>query len=406
MISVHNKALAETITVERILGKVEGTTNGPTVVFFCGIHGNETSGVFALNEIFEKLNANLVHGTVYGILGNLKALQEHIRYKDQDLNRLWTKEQIKKTKEKFILNTEEVEQLALLELLKSIIKSHSGPFYFVDLHSTSSYSLPFITINDALINRRFSKQFPVPIVLGIEEYLNGALLSYINQLGYVSLGFESGQHDAADAVNNSIAFTYLTLVYSGVLNKESLPNFSTYYKQLEAQSQNTFDFFEIVYLHSIHPKDSFKMYNGFKSFQDIKKGTVLAVNNGVVLKSDYNAKIFMPLYQNKGVDGYFIIKRIRPVFLVISALLRRLKMDSLLILLPGISWLDKKEGILKVNLNIARFFAKSIFHVLGYRSKQITLNSLQLNNRERVAKTAMYKKKWWYKNKRDYSANV
>ncbi|MBJ6368427.1 succinylglutamate desuccinylase/aspartoacylase family protein [Snuella sedimenti] len=398
MISVHNKALAETITVERILGKVKGTTNGPTVVFFGGVHGNETSGVFALNEVFKKLDANQVRGKVYGISGNLKALQAHIRFHDKDLNRLWTKDQIKKTKEKFILNTEEVEQLALLQLLSSIIESHSGSFYFVDLHSTSSDTLPFITINDALINRRFSKQFPVPIVLGIEEYLNGALLSYINQLGYVSLGFESGQHDAADAVNNSIAFVYLTLVYSGVLNEEALPKFPIYYKQLEDQAQKTFDFFEIVYLHSIHSKDNFKMHNGFKSFQDIKKGTALAVNNGVVLKSEYNAKIFMPLYQNKGVDGYFIIMRIKPIFLTISALLRRLKMDGLLILLPGISWLDKKEGILKVNLNIARFFAKSIFHVLGYRSKQITGNYLQLNNRERVAKTAMYKKAWWYKN--------
>ena len=39
-----------------------------------------------------------------------------------------------------------------------------------------------------------------PIVLGIEEYLQGPLLSYINTLGYVSLGFESGQHDNKQAI--------------------------------------------------------------------------------------------------------------------------------------------------------------------------------------------------------------
>ena len=86
--------------------------------------------------------------------------------------------------------------------------------------------MPFITINDALINRKFSEQFPVPIVLGIEEYLNGPLLSYINQMGYVSLGFESGQHDDFSAITNSIAFVYLALVYSGVLKEEAVINFS------------------------------------------------------------------------------------------------------------------------------------------------------------------------------------
>ena len=35
---------------------------------------------------------------------------------------------------------------------------------------------------------------------GIEEYLNGPLLSYINELGYVAFGFEGGQHDDISAI--------------------------------------------------------------------------------------------------------------------------------------------------------------------------------------------------------------
>ena len=135
------------------------------------------------------------------------------------MNRIWTHARLSNLKNQHKLNNEQKEQAVLFSLIKEIITTNSGPFYFIDFHTTSSKTLPFITINDALINRKFSKLFPVPIVLGIEEFLNGPLLSYINELGYVAVGFESGQHDELNAVSNHISFTYLTLVYSGVLEK-------------------------------------------------------------------------------------------------------------------------------------------------------------------------------------------
>ncbi|HAB26876.1 MAG TPA: aspartoacylase, partial [Xanthomarina gelatinilytica] len=149
----------------------------------------------------------------------------------------------------------------------------------IDFHTTSSKTLPFITINDALINRKFSQQFPVPVVLGIEEYLKGPLLSYINQLGYVSLGFESGQHDELDAVLNCEAFIYLSLVFTQALDKDSIKDFQMHYNRLKHQSKNISEIFEITYLYKIKPQEHFKMLEGFKSFQAISKGTHLAQSN-------------------------------------------------------------------------------------------------------------------------------
>ena len=396
LVNVYNKALGDTIGINRILGKIEGSNPGPTVVFFGGIHGNETSGVFALNDVFEKIKKTDVRGNIYGIAGNLRALRMHHRFIEEDLNRLWTKAHIALIKSKTILNADESELLALLEILNHILETHSPPFYFIDLHTTSSKTLPFITINDALINRKFSKQFPVPIVLGIEEYLNGPLLSYINQLGYVSLGFESGQHDDFSAIANSIAFINLTLVYSGVLEEKVIINFSKYYEQLKEHACNTFDVFEVVHLHQIQKHENFKMINGFRSFEPVKKGTKLALSNNKELTAPYNGSIFMPLYQKRGAEGFFIIKPIKPFFLKLSSSLRRIKTDNLIALLPGISWIDRDRGILQVNLTVAKFFAKSLFHLLGYRNRQITETHVRLNNRERVAKTAIYKNESWY----------
>ena len=396
MIEVYNKALDSSIKVDRILGKIEGAKPGPTVVFFGGIHGNETSGVFAIKDALAGINSAYVKGTIYGISGNLKALKKHIRFVKDDLNRLWTKQQIQKIKDKKTFNADEGELLELHTVLEDLLKANQPPFYFVDLHTTSSNTLPFITINDALINRKFSEQFPIPIVLGIEEYLNGPLLSYINQMGYVSLGFESGQHDDFSAITNSIAFVYLTLVYSGILKEEAVINFSKYHEQLKQQANKNKTVYEVIYLHKIKKDERFKMLNGFKSFEHIKKGTKLAMSNAVEIAAPYNGSIFMPLYQQRGAEGFFIIKPIEPFFLKLSTVLRRIKTDSLLAMLPGISWVSKAEGVLQVNLTVAKFMAKPLFHLLGYRNKQITSTHLRLNNRERVAKTKIYKKEPWY----------
>ncbi|MFI1772575.1 succinylglutamate desuccinylase/aspartoacylase family protein [Thalassobellus citreus] len=396
MTEVYSKALENKLTVNRILGKIEGSLPGPTVVFFGGIHGNETAGVFAIKDVFSSINPSYVKGTIFGVSGNLSALKKNQRYIEKDLNRLWTKESIAAIKNKADLNEDEKELIVLLDVLNDILKTNAPPFYFIDLHTTSSQTLPFITINDALINRKFSKQFPVPIILGIEEYLQGPLLSYINELGYVSLGFESGQHDDLRSITNSIAFIYLTLVYSGALNEKGLIDFSGFYKQLQNQAINIVDVFEVIHLHKIQQHDTFKMLNGFKSFQSINKGTKLAINNQIEIASPYSGRIFMPLYQKRGAEGYFIIKPIKPFLLKLSILLRGIKTDSFLAFLPGIHWLNKQEGLLQVNLKIAKFFAKSFFHLLGYRNRQITNTHLRLNNRERVAKTSMYKKEPWY----------
>ena len=397
MTQVYSKALQKTISVERIIGKIQGSKEEPTVVFFSGIHGNETAAVFALKEVFDKINQKQIKGTIYGISGNLKALETNQRYVVNDLNRLWTKPNLDTLLIKDKLNTEEKELLELYHLLTEIFNNQKGPLYFIDLHTTSSKTLPFITINDAIINRKFSRQFPVPIVLGIEEYLNGPLLSYINELGYVSLGFESGQHNEKEAILNAVAFIYLALVFTNVFSKANMLDFNSFYNQLHRASNSIKEIFEVIYLHKIKDNEMFKMKNGFKSFQFITKGTTLALSDNTEVKSEYNAKVFMPLYQTKGREGFFIIKKIEPFFLKLSVLLRQFRIDNLFILFPGVSWENKERKVLQVNLKTAKFLVKPLFHLLGYRSKQMDETHLRLYNRERVAKVNMYKQETWYK---------
>ncbi|WP_340076315.1 succinylglutamate desuccinylase/aspartoacylase family protein [Leptobacterium sp. I13] len=402
MNKAYSKALETTTKIERLLWKIDNSHNAPVIIFIGGIHGNEPAGVFALQNAKEKLKPQTekIKGAVYAFSGNLKGLSKNQRYVDKDLNRLWTKESLQNIlakKEEEELVSEEKELIELYHQIKSILDTHTGPFYFVDFHTTSSKTLPFITINDALINRKFSRQIPVPVVLGIEEYLEGPLLSYINSLGYVSLGFESGQHDEVAAIENSEAFIFLTLVFAGCMKEEDIPNIKKYYERLKIASEGKAVPFEVIYRYLIKPHELFKMKEGFKSFQPIKKRTLLAISNNEPVQAKQKGELFMPLYQQKGKDGFFIIKRIPSFFLWLSALLRDIKADYILALLPGISWESPKREALIVNIKIARFLTKQIFHLLGYRNKQINDTYVRMNNRERVAKKKMYHQTSWFK---------
>lgn len=384
------------VCYKRIIKTIKGKPSGPVIVFFGGIHGNEKAGNISINQVLSDLGEGEVNGTIYGITGNIKALKANQRFIEKDLNRLWTGRQIKKLLQDINLKNEDEEQKELYELLQYIIASHQGPFYFIDFHTTSSKTIPFITINDALINRKFSSFYPVPKVLGIEEYLSGPLLSYINELGYVSLGFESGQHTDEVSIANSVAFVYLTLVYTLALKANQVRDFKKYVLQLQTSSLHNKTTYEVTYRYKIEVGDVFKMKPGFKSFETVEKNTEIATSNKTPIKLNKKETLFMPLYQEKGEDGYYLIQPISPYIMRLSAALRRFKFDNLLALLPGVSWFDKPKGTLLVNIKMAKFLAKQLFHLLGYRSRQINETHIKFTNRERVSKTKMYKDLLWH----------
>lgn len=396
--SIENPQIIQRIS--RIIGQVVGEQKGPTLIFFGGIHGNEPAGIKALEQLFIKLDENSfrVRGSIIGIRGNIPALLQGKRFLDKDLNRLWTEEKIVefKAKPSAKLKTEEIELLEIEQLITESLISYEPPFYFIDFHTTSSKTLPFITINDALINRKFAQQFPVPIILGIEEYLEGPLLSRMNKLGYVSLGFESGQHNEESAVKNSIAFLWLTLVFVGAVGKQEVLDFDKYYKQLRSCANEDSNFYEVTHRQELKKTDEFSMLNGYESFQKVTKGMLLAIQNKVKISASENTILFMPLYQQQGADGFFLIRKTPKWALKTSAIVRKSKLDNLLTLLPGISWNNTTKESLLVNLSVARFFTKPFFHLLGYRNREIDKTHMVMHNRERSAKNKMYRKEPWY----------
>lgn len=398
MINVHSKALNHDISVNRIIANLKGKQDGPTLIFVGGIHGNEPAGVFALKRVSEFLSTEKIEikGNIICIAGNLRALKKGVRYHKEDLNRVWTKERIDHLPESVenITHEEVAEQIEIYEELQRILDDNSGPFYFFDIHTTSSETLPFLTVNDSLLNRAFTLQYPLPMILGIEEYLTGPILSYINELGYVAFGFEAGQHDDLSSIENAEAFCYLSMVFTGALDKESI-DFQHYYDLLAKTSGDIKNVFEIYFRYLIKNGEKFEMEPGFFNFQRVSKNQLVAISNGKEVRAKTNGRIFMPLYQSQGVDGFFAIRRIKNSFLKLSEKLRKLRADRILTWLPGIKWLDAEKSTLLVNKRIARFLAKDILHLFGYRQIYRDKYHLKMVNREANARTIDYQETSW-----------
>ncbi len=376
---------------ERVIGEYSIGTPGPTLVCFCGLHGNEPSGVIAFQKVLRILKESdcPIQGKLVGFVGNRKALKKSQRFIDQDMNRIWSPKRMQEIEFGMaeIKTSEDKEQRELLKALSMVIKESKGDPFFIDLHTTSSESQPYISINDTLRNRRMALNYPLPIVLGTEEFLEGTILNYINELGHIALGFEAGQHDNPASVINHEAIIWLSLVNSGCLDhKDIRSELDHQYAVLSKTIVDGKSLFELRHRHWVGPEDKFEMKPGYVNFQSITKSEQLAHDRHGPIISKEKGRIFMPLYQKQGNDGFFIIRKIKWFWLQVSAILRRTRFHRFLHFLPGVGKYNRLSHTLRVNTTWARWYVIDFFHLMGFRRKKVVGKRMIFIKREHDVK--------------------
>lgn len=384
----YSKALDKHFEVERIIGEFHGDEEGPVLVFFGGIHGNECSGVVALIEVMEeikRLKPN-IKGSIYAITGNMNSLEKKQRFESEDLNRIWTKDRVRKlekgTYQEDELNSDEKEQLELFRIGKEIFEKHAHQVYCIDLHTTSAPTVPFITLNDTLINRDFATKFPVPVIIGIEEFLVGPLLSWVMEIGYPSLAFEAGEHYAEESIKYHKAFVWLSLVHGGLIDESEAPEFGKHHLILAASNSDHGRVFEVYHRKGVTPEEQFEMKPGYANLQPVVKGEQLARNSDGEIHSPEDGRVFMPLYQKQGTDGFFLAREVAPFWLGLSATLRKMKFETVLTWLPGVRRDEREKHTLIIDKSVAKYLAVEIFHLLGYRTKTRLEHEFRFTKRE------------------------
>lgn len=363
--------------VNRVLGRIRAERPGPTLVAVGGLHGNEPAGVLALRRILDRLRGEwgpALRGEFVAIAGNRGALARGRRFLRRDLNRAWTHERVRSLRSGARAEErtdEDREQLELLRILDEIHHDARGDVHVLDLHTTSSVSGPWATVEDTLRNRSFALNFPVPIILGLEEQVEGTLLEHLGRSGHVGLTFESGQHGDPRSVDRTEAAVWVALGASGVLVDPRLGAVRRARRRLEDQTTALPRVLEVRHRHRIRPGDGFRMRPGYVNLQPVRRGEVLAHDRDGRIVAPETGRVLMPLYQPQGEDGFFLAREFRPFWLRVSAGLRRLELGRAVHWLPGIERVPQDPETLVVDRRIARWFALELLHLLGFRKQRI-----------------------------------
>ena len=373
----------------RVLGTWGGDAPGPLVIGIGGMHGNEPAGVLALQRALETLRSSRTpfRGRFVGLSGNRAALARGRRYIHQDLNRLWSAERVRRLRNgrnSVEANSETEEQRELLEALEAQLAQRRGPVVCLDLHTTSAAGTPFVVIGDTLLNRRFAFGLGAPVVLGLEERLESTILNHLGERGYVAVGFEGGQHDSPSALTIHLAAIRSVLATAGCVRAGDFraPDHGREASGEEACAGRAApQVVEIRDHHVIREGDDFVMEPGFTNFQPVERGQALARDRRGPILARESGQILMPLYQEQGTDGFFLVRQVRPFWLRVAEWLRRLRFERFLPVLPGVRLHADRPLTLVVDPRIARWFVVELFHLLGFRKRRSRQGKLVVSRR-------------------------
>jgi predicted deacylase len=349
--------LIEGVAVEqREIGRRQGEAAGATVIAVAGMHGNEPAGVHASRRILEQLAGLPLRGELVVFAGNLGGLRQGLRYLKKDLNRVWTGQGPWAAGPR---EAEDGEQLELSAAIEEARGRARGPVYLIDLHTTSAAGIPFMLLGDNPAQRRFAAAFPIPVVLGLEEELDGVLSAFWTSRGLITAAIEGGQHDDPATIGSLEAVLWVALAQAGCVD----PGFEQVARAaalLDQQRQGLPRVLEVLSRRAIAPEDQFRMEPGFRNIDRARRGQLLAHDRDGEIRAESDGLVIMPLYQGLGGDGYFWGREVSPLRLRASALLQRLGLGRLLGLLPGV----ERAGADRFTVRKGWL---GLFRLLGYR---------------------------------------
>lgn len=311
---MHQQPVAE-LDIQRVMLQAQGAADGPLVIIFAGVHGNEHGGLWAmqsLHEDFLQQSLALQKGRVLGLAGNMLALKRRKRFMQADLNRIWVKGHVDKLREegKAAFRVQEDEEV--LELIKVVDRfraehDHQQPCIFLDLHSFSAPGGLFSMTLPGDQHADLAKVLGAPTIYGIIEHLNGTALNYFDRQGFISLGFEGGQHDDPNTAQTMQSAILLLLQHLNMLEDGHQQFTDSAKKHLGLLTEDLPGAVQLMYRHAVYPDSGFTMQPGFKNFDPVHAGQVLANDRYGTVKAPCDGYMLMPLYQSQGEDGFFIV---------------------------------------------------------------------------------------------------
>jgi len=308
--------------IDRVIGRHEGKEGGPLLVVFGGIHGNEPAGVRALSMMFKMLEVEPItnpafeySGTILGLIGNRQSYILQQRFITRDLNRTWTDANVARIlkTDKSLLQNEALELREILDLIHAELASRKySRMVVLDMHTTSSYGGIFTLPSNDPESTRIALELHAPVIRGMIDGIEGTTLHYFRSDNFdiptVACVFESGQHNEDLSINRAIAAITSCMRSIEAVKPDNVEN--VHDSLLIEYSANLPKLSKLHSMHPIKAGDNFRMLPNYKNFQLVSKGEELAYDKNGVITANADGMILMPLYQEKGEDGFFLIQEI------------------------------------------------------------------------------------------------
>ena len=270
--------------VDEGIWKVKGGGDGPTLAFLGGVHGNELTGIACIKKLRDEIEAGKVKisaGTLYLILGNLKAMKSNTRTSEsgKDLNRCFTKDVLDQ-------DVNGVYEMERAQKIAKVLKTVDASF---DIHSTNKPSEPMVLSNVTERHKALYKWLPAKHLLTDPEFVLGnepvTTDEFTNESGGVGLAYESGQ--TTDLTKVEVVYEVLLnlLRNQGILQDGVSP---------QPPTQNLQHFKLAGKILLTDKGFRFAEGKGEASFEGFKKGDTLAYIGDTPYKAEYDGVFLFP----------------------------------------------------------------------------------------------------------------
>lgn len=262
--------------------EITGSSPGPRAVIFAGVHGDEVSGIHAVDKLLFDLFAGertLARGHLTLARGNAQAIAAERRYIRYNLNRMY-KDEYDKDIDKSAYEYQRAQQL------KSILRNCE---YFFDFHSAPIAQEEFLVAEGKSVDF-FSKLGLGKIISGWSKFSSGPTggdgETYASTHGAIAATLESGSH--FDKHSNDIAYK-AAIAFLSALN------------MLEKGVERAPSATEIFQMYAVVTKeaDDFRYTPEVRNFQHIKKGDPYAFQNGAPLTVAEDTYLLIPMQPEK-----------------------------------------------------------------------------------------------------------
>ncbi|MFV1883111.1 MAG: succinylglutamate desuccinylase/aspartoacylase family protein [Balneola sp.] len=299
---------------QHYIADVVGGNRGPTIIAVAGIHGNEATGVSAIERVIKEIEPvkAKMKGRFLGLKGNIPALSAGVRFVDEDMNRLWTTsilDKIRRTKSRELSSIDRVEVKKMLQILDPIvIADESEEIIYVDLHTFSGSGGLFSITSDDERHSRILSKLGVPRIFGLQHSIPGTSMDYVEDAGHIGFAFETGTHGSKEAEDNAFAGLLVLLESIGMIDRSDITEYDICHDYLMSRVSGYPSKVQFLYKHIIEEGDEFVMRPGFQNFDEVQKGDWLASDRNGKIKALADGYLLMPLYQEQGNDGFFIVR--------------------------------------------------------------------------------------------------